>query len=192
VLKHLGILLPRPAARGIFDDEYRQFFVRYNEPPHVKHLKVGLIPFISNSSNANDIAAELSEYVTDVDSELSIKAINALGSIAMRVQSASASMTSRLVELIDLDIPYVRSEAIKNLSNIVRIFPDMKSLVVPSLSRCLRRVDDAEAKSAVVWMIGEFGQEILEAPYMLEPIIDRYPKFVSLIHTMHAIMVFLL
>ena len=42
-------------------DEFRQFFVRYNEPPHIKHLKVGLLPLISNASNARDIASELGE-----------------------------------------------------------------------------------------------------------------------------------
>jgi hypothetical protein len=45
MLKHLQIILPRAAARGVFDDEYRQFFVRYNEPAHVKHLKIATLFF---------------------------------------------------------------------------------------------------------------------------------------------------
>ena len=69
---------------------------------------------------------------------------------------------------------YVRAEAIINMAAIVRVFPEMKAVVVPSLSRCLRRIEDNEAKAAVIWMIGEFGEEIIEAPYMIEPIIDSY------------------
>lgn len=53
------MVLQQPAAAGIFDDEYRQFYVRYNEPPHVKHLKVELLPLIANEANARDIATEL-------------------------------------------------------------------------------------------------------------------------------------
>jgi len=37
----------------------------------VKHLKVDLLPLLANHVNARDIANELSEYITDVDSELS-------------------------------------------------------------------------------------------------------------------------
>ncbi len=179
ILRHLEILLPRPAAQGIFDDEYRQFFVRYNEPPHIKHMKVGLLPWISNQSNSNDIAQELGEYVTDVDAELSKRAISAIGAIAMRVPSVATDMTVQIVELVDLDISYVRSEAIVNMASIVRVFPDMKAVIVPCLSRCLRRIEDNDAKAAVVWMVGEFGEEIIEAPYMLEPIIDSYDDDLS-------------
>ena len=116
VLKHLEIILPRLPAKGIFDDEYRQFFVRYNEPPHVKHLKVDLMPLIANETNARDIATELSEYVTDVDSELSKRAIRAIGEIAMRIESVAPEMTQTLMDLVDLDMPYVRAEAVTNLA----------------------------------------------------------------------------
>ena len=71
LLKHLQIILHRKAAAGIFDDEYRQFYVRYNEPPYVKYLKVDLLPLLANDRNAHDIAIELQEYVADVDAELS-------------------------------------------------------------------------------------------------------------------------
>lgn len=84
LLKHLEVLLPRSFARGVFCDEYRSFFVRYNEPPHVKHLKVGLLPMIANEENVREIAAELCEYVCDVDAELSKRAIQALGEITIR------------------------------------------------------------------------------------------------------------
>lgn len=40
---------------------YRNFFVRYDEPTHVKHLKVEILPLIANDKNAKDIASELIE-----------------------------------------------------------------------------------------------------------------------------------
>lgn len=33
-------------------------------------------------------------------------------------------------------------------------------------------MDAATGKAAVVWMLGEFGQLIDDAPYILEPLID--------------------
>ena len=35
-------------------------------------------------------------------------------------------------------------------------------------------IPQSEAKAAALWMIGEYGEEILEAPYMVEPVIDAY------------------
>lgn len=174
VLKHLEIILPRQAARGIFDDEYRQFFVRYNEPPHVKHLKVDLLPLISNDVNARDIAAELGEYVTDVDSELSKRAIRSIGQLAMRITSVAVEMAQTLIDLIDLDMAYVRAEAVIILASVMRVAVSVSPLVFPSLSKCLRKIDDPEARGALVWIIGQHGQDILEAPYLLESIIDSY------------------
>lgn len=56
VLKHLQIMLERHSAKHVFDDEYRQFYVRYNEPPYVKHLKVDILPLLGNSVNAKVFA----------------------------------------------------------------------------------------------------------------------------------------
>jgi hypothetical protein len=30
--------------------------------------------------------------------------------------------------------------------------------VLPSLPRCLKRIDEPESKAAVIWMIGEYGE----------------------------------
>jgi len=187
VLKHLEMILRKNAAKGIFEDEYRQFFVRYNEPPHVKHLKVDLLPLISNVKNAKDISSELGEYVTDVDSELSKRAIRSLGQIAIMVETVAIEMTQTLVDLIDLDMSYVRSEAVIVLANLLRVYTSVGPLVFPSLSKCLRKVEDAEARAALVWIIGEFSSEILEAPYLLEPIVDNYDEEQSSLLKLHTL-----
>jgi AP-4 complex subunit beta-1 len=176
MLKHLEVMLRKPAARGVFDDEYRQFFVRYNEIPNVKYLKVELLPLITNPSNARDIASELSEYVTDVDAELSKRAIRSLGEIAMRIDGVADEMTMALLQLIDMDSVYVRSEAATVLVNVVRVVPSLSIMVLPYLSRMLKRVDDAGAKAALIWMLGEFGDSVIEAPYMLEAVINGYEE----------------
>jgi len=191
MLKHLELILNRQSAKGIFDDDYRQFFVRYNEPSNVKHLKVDLMPLIANANNARDIATELGEYVTDVDSELSKRAIKALSEIAMRVGTVSSEIVTILVELVDLDMSYVRAAAVRSLANIIRVFPDVRGNIFPYLGKCLRKVDDSDARSAVIWMLGEYCNEIVEAPYMLESIIDSYSDESSVhvkLHTLSAAM----
>lgn len=57
LLKHLEAMIPR--CDGTFDDEFTQFFIRYNEPSYVKHLKADILPLLANGQNAAVIAAEL-------------------------------------------------------------------------------------------------------------------------------------
>ena len=83
-------------------------------------------------------------------------------------------MTNNLLQLVDLDISYIRTEAVLHLADIIRVSPHTKQLILPSLSRCLKRVDDAIARASLVWIIGEYGNEIVESPYMIENIIENY------------------
>lgn len=176
MLKHLETLLRLPVAKGIFDEDFRQFFVRYNETSNVKHLKVDLLPLIANQANAGEIAAELGEYVTDVDAELAKRAIRALGEICMTIPAVCEEMAQQLLQLVDMDSSYVRSEAAKVLTNVVRVRPHLSSYVLPYLSKIIKRIDDAAAKAALVWLLGECGHDIEEAPYLLETIIDAYDE----------------
>lgn len=174
LLKHLEVMIPR--CDGTFDDEFHQLFIRYNEPSYVKHLKADILPLVANGSNAAVIAAELGEYVVDVDAELSRRSIQAIGKIAMRVPVLAVDMIQRLIELMDLDIAYVRAEAVNVMKDLIRLYPDMRGHFFPYLPRCLKQIDEVEPRVALIWMLGEFGNEITEAPYLLEPIIDRYDE----------------
>jgi AP-4 complex subunit beta-1 len=175
-LQHLESILNLPCAKGVFEDEFRQFFVRYNEPPHVKHLKVDLLPLIANNANARDIASELNEYVTDVDAELAKHAIRALGEIAMRVEQLSVEMVNILLQVMEMEVSYIRATTATVFADVIRVQPPMSDLILPHLAKYLRKAEDAQAKAALVWMLGEFGHNVLEAPYLLEQIIDQYSE----------------
>jgi len=174
VLKHLQLVLPEPAAKGVFDDEYRQLFVRYNEPPHVKHLKVDLLPLVTCENTARDVAAELAEYVTDVDSELAKHAIASMGHIAERIPAVAGTMVEVLVGLVDLDMPYVRGAAVVQMCSISRAQPGTAAAILPHLAKCLRKVEDPEARSSILWLLGEHCRQVPDAPYLLERMIDDF------------------
>ena len=73
LLGHVEALVHRRS--GVFDDDYRMFYARHNEPTHVKYAKVGLLSLLANETNVADVVSELSEYVRDVDGELARRAI---------------------------------------------------------------------------------------------------------------------
>ena len=71
-----------------------------------------------------------------------------------------------------MDAEYVRAEAVTVMQDLLRKYPDRAPAVIPALHRCLRRMEAAAGRAAVIWMIGEYGYLIDDAPYLLEPLID--------------------
>ena len=173
VLGHVALVVER--APGVFDDEYKQFFCKFTEPSAVKAYKLGILPRVASAGNAREVVAELTEYVSGVDAELARLAVRAIGEISLRVREGAVveGVIESLLELIEMDAEYVRGETIVVMQEVLRVHPERAATVVPSLHRCLRRMEGEESgRAAVVWMLGEYGQLIDDAPYLLEPLID--------------------
>ena len=85
LLKHAELLVFR--CREVFASEYRQFYIRYDEPACVKHQKVQLLAQLASESSAEDILSELREYAGDCDASLAKAAIRATGVVASRLRS---------------------------------------------------------------------------------------------------------
>jgi len=84
------------------------------------------------------------------------------------------SICRRLVELLDLNVPHICSEAATALTHIVRKHPSLKTVVAPPLPRTLKYVTESSGKASVIYLLGECGETVREAPYALEKLIDAY------------------
>lgn len=178
LLKHVQVLTE--LCPGAFDDEYRQFYIRYNEPTHVKYLKIAILPRLANPDTAPDIVSELAECVHDPNINLSRLSIQSIGQIACSGQGgpgAAEAIARRLVDMLDSVVPHVSSEAASALTLLLRTPPHavaLRTLVAPPLVRSLKYVTEASGKAAVLYLIGECGDLVSEAPYALEKLIDTY------------------
>ncbi|MGK3757278.1 MAG: AP-4 complex subunit beta-1 [Bacillariaceae sp.] len=161
----------------LFDDEYRQFYIRFNEPTHVKYLKVKILPLLANPDTAPDIVAELAEIVNDNNMQLSRLAIQSMAKIACRNTGgpgAAESIAQRMVDFLDLNVQHVQSEAATALTLMVRKHPDLKPVCCQSLARTLRYVEEGSGKASIIWLLGECCDIVQDAPYALEKLIDDY------------------
>lgn len=172
VLKHVETIVER--APTVFDSEFKQFFCKYSDPPSVQKIKLRILPMVADDSNTPDIVSELSEYVSGVDSDIASAAVRAIGDIALRVHSSVDTVIATLLEVLDLDLDadWVRSQTVIVMQTLLRRHPSRAPSVIPALHKALTQVTDAEGRAAVVWMIGEYGDMLDDAPYMLEPLID--------------------
>ena len=177
LLKHADALIE--ACPGVFDDEYRQFFIKYNEPTHIKYLKISILPKLANPDNAPDIVAELAECVNDINVKLSRFAVRSMTLIACRDTGGpgcAESIARRLVEMLDLNVSHICSEAATALTSVLRRHPELKEVAAPPLSRCLKYIEESAGKASIVYLLGECGELVNEAPYALEKLIDKYDE----------------
>ena len=171
-IEHMSIQCP-----GVYDDEYRQFYVRYNEPTYCKYVKIDILALVACEDNVMNILSELSEYATEISVEISRRAIRAISKIAFKLPATSSTVFERFIEFLEIDVESVRGETIEVMKDLLRRYPNRRQDIMPSLNRCLKLCDEARAKASVIWMIGEYGGDLetaRDAPYMLEPLIDSY------------------
>lgn len=175
VLVHVHALLTRgPEHVEVFAQDFKQFFCRYNEPSYIKAIKIDILTLLGNLSTAEPIVSELSEYVTDVDADISRRAIGAIGKIAVRVPSTAELIVDSLTSLLELDIDYVSTEAAVVMKDLVRKYPEQFQRASGAVERCMKIVSEPEGKCAILWILGEYGLMIDDAPYLLEPMIDGF------------------
>eukprot|EP00946_MAST-07B_sp_MAST-7B-sp1_P002137 g2137.t1 len=174
VCKHVEMIVRKEP--GIFDDQYKSFYCRHNDPSNIQFTKLEILPLIANPSNMGEICAELTEYTTDISSEISRKAIRAVGRIGMRVPSGADSVMNQLLGFLDLDVEHVTDETMVVVKNLLRKYPDRGADVAVVVKRCMKQARSPEGRAAVIWIYGEFGSIIPEAPYALETIINNVER----------------
>lgn len=180
VLVHIQALCQRGNTYAeVFAPEYKQFFCRYNEPSYIKTVKIDILTALADETSAEPIVGELSEYVTDVDAEISRRAIQAIGKIAVRVPSTAELIVGSLTSLLELDIDYVSTEAAVVMKDLVRKYPDQFERASGAVERCMKIVTEPDGKCALLWILGEYGLLIEDAPYLLEPMIDGFMEETS-------------
>jgi hypothetical protein len=91
----------------------------------------------------------------------------------------AVNMIELMVGLVDLDMPYVRAAAVVQMCAVSRAHPSTTAAILPHLARCLRKVEDPEARAAVLWMLGEHCLLVADAPYLLERMVDDYEEETS-------------
>ncbi|KAJ9512707.1 hypothetical protein QJQ45_019004, partial [Haematococcus lacustris] len=181
VLAHVLLLVQR--APIIFESDYSAFYCRAHDPWYIKQLKMEILSHLASSANCYDIITELTEYTRDaVYPTMAREAVKAVGRIALAVPDA-AGIIERLLGLLESHCEVVVCEALVQMKDLLRRYPDMAEVVVSQVMATASGrgealapagVSEPEAKAALIWIIGQFGQHIQDAPYLLEPLVEGF------------------
>lgn len=142
--------------------DYQAFFCRSHDPWYIKQLKMEVLTLMASAANAYDVVAELAEYARDPSPATGRAAVRAVGRVARALPDASG-VVERLLGFLEAGAPHLVAEALVQLKDLLRRYPDLAS-VVGSLSE-LRpaRVAEPEARAALVWILGQFGEHVAGA-----------------------------
>ncbi|KAG5031083.1 hypothetical protein JHK82_014696 [Glycine max] len=185
VLSHLHLLVMR--APYIFSSDYKHFYCQYNEPSYVKKLKLEMLTAVANESNTYEIVTELCEYAANVDIPIARESIRAVGKIALQQYDVNA-IVDRLLQFLEMEKDYVTSEALTNakfessfvqvlVKDLLRKYPQWSQdciAVVGNISS--KNVQEPKAKAALIWMLGEYSQDMHDAPYVLESLVENWDE----------------
>jgi AP-4 complex subunit beta-1 len=85
-----------------------------------------------------------------------------------------------LRNFLSLRISYVTTETVIVLKDILRKYRGFIDDFIPFFSKiALDQITEVEGKCAYVWILGEFGEDIDESPYILEKMIEEQKEFNS-------------
>ncbi|GAX84188.1 hypothetical protein CEUSTIGMA_g11611.t1 [Chlamydomonas eustigma] len=170
ILSHVLILLQR--APMVFETEYQSFYCRTHDPWYIKKLKMECLTAIATSSNVYDIVGELTEYARDINPSMARQAVKAVGRIALTVPDVSG-IIERLLLFLDAGSEALTAEALVQMKDLLRRYPDIAQVCLPQLSELsITNLPQPEARAAFVWIMGQFGHHLQAAPYVLESLVE--------------------
>ena len=89
------------------------------------------------------------------------RAISAIGRIAIKLERAADRCIQVLHGLINTKIDYVVQEAIIVIKDIFRKYPNKYESIIKDLCENLKgALDNVDARSSMIWIIGEYGDRI--------------------------------
>ncbi|KAK5168919.1 beta-adaptin [Saxophila tyrrhenica] len=170
-LRNIDLLLQKQS--NILDKEMRVFFCKYNDPPYLKLAKLEIMVRIANSSNFDQLLAELKEYSMEVDMDFVRKAVRAIGQVAIKIEESAEKAVNVLLELINTKVGYVVQEVIVVIKDIFRKYPGYEG-IIPTLCSCIDDLDEPNARGSLIWIVGEYAEKISNAGEILAGFVDGF------------------
>jgi vesicle coat complex subunit len=180
VLKNINIIIQKRPL--ILSREIKIFFCSHNDPHYVKIEKLEVLLRLADDETIDPILMELKEYVTEVDIDFVRKCIRTFGRLAIKLEQSSDICVQALFEclktkvMLDHQVNYVIQEAIIVMRDIFRRYPNKYESILVELCKNLSSIDEPEAKSAMIWIIGEYIEIIANANKLLGTYLEGFKE----------------
>lgn len=180
-LRNLSLILR--SYPNLISNDVRVLFVSYADPFYVKREKLDLLVQLADESNGETILSEFAEYAGEVDVHFAKRAVDSIATFALRIPSLAPRCVSILSALLKRKSQHLTERVVIAAKDVCRGYPGMYSDIVSQICNSVDEITDPTAKSALVWLVGEYNSELPNASEML-PImlsgIDDEPEVVQI------------
>ena len=174
VLKNINIIIQKRPL--ILSREIKIFFCSHNDPHYVKIEKLEVLLRLADDETIDPILMELKEYVTEVDIDFVRKCIRTFGRLAIKLEGSSDICVQALFDCLKTKVNYVIQEAIIVMRDIFRRYPNKYESILVELCKNLNSIDEPEAKSAMIWIIGEYIEIIGNANKLISTYLEGFKE----------------
>lgn len=94
--------------------------------------------------------------------------MRAIGKLAIKIEPAARLCISTLLELVATKVSYIVQEATVVIRNIFRKYPNQYESIISTLCENLDSLDEPEAKSAIIWVLGQYADRIENSDALLD------------------------
>ena len=174
------ILLLLSREKPLLDLDVSYFFVEFNDPIYIKDTKLECLYLLANQDTLSQILEELEQYATDIDIQMSRKAIRAIGNLAVKLdENAATDCFNLLLHLLEFGVDYVVQEIISVFRNILRKYPDKFRSSIREIVKYTDAVQEPESKNAMIWIVTQYADflpdyitvfEKLNSSFMEDPL----------------------
>lgn len=154
--------------------DVKVFFCKYNDPIYVKATKLEIIFLLASEKNIDSVLEEFQECATEIDVQVVRKAVRAIGKLAIKIESAAQKCIEVVMELVRTKVSYIVQEAMVVMKNIFRKYPNRYESVIGELCESLDSLDEPEAKSAMIWILGQYADRIDNSHVLLEDFLGNF------------------
>ncbi|KZP00657.1 hypothetical protein CALVIDRAFT_533665 [Calocera viscosa TUFC12733] len=144
-------------------DHIPRFLIRTTEPSHTKRRKLHLLVALLNEDNQSTLLREFKDCLRDTCDSVVVEAIHAIGRCARLVPTARDECLRALMGLMRSHHDVAVNAAVLVLKSLIISFATTDAAAATSLiSRLalrLPRVKHAQARAAIIWLVGQYAAD---------------------------------
>ncbi|XP_064608318.1 AP-3 complex subunit beta-2-like isoform X2 [Liolophura sinensis] len=146
--------------KGMFEPYLKSFYVRSNDPTHVKLLKLEILTNLATETNISTILRELQTYVTSSDNEFAAATIQAIGRCASSIKEVTDTCLNGLVHLMSNRDETVVAESVVVIKKLLQMQPSEHKEIIIHMAKMIDKITVPMARASILWLIGEYSERV--------------------------------
>lgn len=162
----------------LFRPYLKDFLIFPHEPRYIKDLKLDILTCITSEANIGVLMKEFTCYTQDPDKEFVVKCIQAIGRCAQAMPGIAERCIRGLMALV---VKNAHAGVVAQSIVVIRQLlqsqsSNIRAPLLAALAKLLDVVTIPQARTAIVWMVGEYRDRIPKlAPDVLRKLAKSFP-----------------